>query len=243
MSRDPGLATLLDDARRFLAEGRFRAAEDAFGRVLLHDPAHADARDGHARAAAALAEERRRLDAALDEASRAAADGDAPRARALAEAVLRGGGDRDAALQLLDRLEAARPAVVLNAGDTGAFPGEGVADRRRAHQRPWRRALTAAWAVAFVLLSGAVVSGWERHVARLTRTPLPDPGSAPPATHYAAPGPGEQALASARAHIERGDPRGALLALARVAPEDPAYPLAQQLRAQADRALAGEATR
>jgi tetratricopeptide (TPR) repeat protein len=238
MSRDPGLDSLLDDARRCLADGRFRAAEDAFGRVLLHDPAHVGAREGRARAAAALAEERRRLDAVLEAARAAIEAGDAPRARALAQEVLRGGGDRDAALHLLDRLEtAARPGIVLDSGDTGSFASSPVLAPHPLQRRPWRRAVTAAWALAFALLAAVAVSGWESHVARLTGTPLPGSRLAPPATHYTAPSQGERALADARAHIDRGDARQALIALDRVRPEDPAYPLAQQLRAQADRTL------
>lgn len=240
MSRahDPRIETLLSEARGSLADGRHRAAEDAFGRVLLHDPAHDEARAGRERASAALAEERRRLDAALDDARRAAEEGDLPAARALAEEVLRGGGDRDAALGLLDRLDAAGvPGVVLSARDTGAIPAGRPAPARRAPRRRWRHALTAAWMLAFALLAAAVVSGWEMHVARLTGAPLPGAHQAPPVTHYPAPTPGERALAAARARIEHGDPQGALVALDGVRPEDPAWPLAVQIRAQADRAL------
>lgn len=246
MSRvaDDRIETLLAEARSFLGQGRPRAAEDAFGRVLLHDPAHDEARAGRTRAEAELAEERRRLDATLDEAGAAAERGDDARARALAEEVLRGGGDRDAALALLDRLDAsARPGVVVSARDTGTIPVQRPAVVRAAPPRRWRRALGAAWMLAFALLATAAVSGWESHVARLTGAPLPAVHQAPPSTHYPAPTTGERAVAEARAHIRRGDPQGALAVLAAVRPEDPAYPFAVQIRAQADRELVEERRR
>ncbi len=243
MSRDPGLTTLLDDARRLLAAGRFRAAEDAFGRVLLHDPGQAEARAGRTDAASALAEERRRLDVTLDEARHAATSGDALGARALAEEVLRGGGDRDAALSLLDRLDLTRlPGVIVSARDTGVLPPPPRRSARPPRARAWRRTLTIAWASALTLLASVAVFGWEAHVARLTRAPRPDAHLAPPATHYPAPTAGERALVAARADLERGDRPAALAALAGVRPEDPAYPLALQLRARAERALAGGKT-
>lgn len=243
MSRVPDdrIETLLAEARTSLGQGRPRAAEVAFGRVLLHDPAHDEARAGRTRAEAELAEERRRLDAALHEAGTAAASGDDARARLLAEEVLRGGGDRDAALALLDRLDApAVPGVVVSARDTGTIPVGRPAAVRATPPRRWRRAVSAAWMLAFATLAAAAVSGWEAHVAWLTGAPLPGAHQAPPSTHYPAPTAGERAVAEARAHIQRGDPGSALAALAAVRPEDPAYPLAVQIRAQAGRELVKE---
>jgi hypothetical protein len=246
MSRmaDDRIETLLAEARSFLGQGRHRAAGDAFGRVLLHDPAHREARAGHACAQAELAEERRRLDAALEEARDAAARGDGEHARALAEEVLRGAGDRDAALALLDRLDAPSvPGVVVSARDTGAIPVGPASPARTTRPRRFRRALGAAWMLAFALLAAVAVSGWESHVARLTGAPLPAAHQAPPSTHYPAPTAGERAVAQARAHIQHGDPRGALAALEAVSPDDPAYPFAAQIRAQADRELVEERRR
>ncbi len=238
MSRDPGFTSLLDDARRLLAAGRFRAADDAFGRVLLHDPEQPEARAGRAQTSAALAEERRQLDLMLDAARRAAAAGDAGGARALAEEVMRGGGDRDAALALLDGLDAPHwPGVVVSARDTGVVPLPTRPVAQQAKPRAWRRTLTIAWALGLTLVATVAVAGWETHVARLTRAPRPDAHLAPPATHYPAPTAGEQAVTQARAELERGAPARALQALATVRPEDPAYPLARQLRSQAERAL------
>lgn len=243
MSRvaDDRIESLLAEARGLLAQGRNRAAEEAFGRVLLHDPAHAAARDGRGRAEAALAEEQRRLDALLHEARDAALRGDEAAARTLAEEVLHGDGDRDAALTLLDRLDApALPRVVVSARDTGTIPLGIPSPTGSAPTRRWRRTVSAAWVLAFTLLTAAVVTGWESHVARLTAAPLPELVQAPPVSHYPAPTAGERAIGEARGHIQRGQPQRALAALAAVRPEDPAYPLAVQLRAQADRALAAE---
>ena len=246
MSRvaDDRIEMLLAEARSFLGQGRHRAAEDAFGRVLLHDAAHPEARAGRACAKAELAEERRRLDAALDEARIAVERGDGARARELAEEVLRGSGDRDAALALLDRLDTPDvPAVVVSARDTGTLPVGRPSVVRATRPRRWRRALGAAWMLAFAVLAAAAVSGWESHVARLTGAPLPNAHQPPPSTHYPAPTAGERAVAEARAHIQHGDPRGALAALEAVRPEDPAYPFAAQIRAQADRELVEERRR
>lgn len=242
MSRvaDDRIETLLAEARSLLEQGRHRAAADAFGRVLLHDPQDSAALAGRARAEAALAEERRRLDVALHEAHAAAQRGDVAAARALAEEVLRGAGDRDAALALLDRLDAGLPGVVVSARDTGTIPVGRLSETRVAPPRRFRRALSTAWVLAFVALTAAALSGWEAHVARLTAAPLPATRDVPPITRYPAPSAGERAVTEARARLQRGDAAGALAALAAVRPEDPAYPLAAQMRAQADRARAEE---
>jgi hypothetical protein len=86
-------------------------------------------------------------------------------------------------------------------------------------------------------ITGGVVSRWEDLLAGLTATPAPVAPA--PVAVSAAPSPGERAVAEARSLLDTGDAEAALQALARVAPDDPAFPFASQLRVQMTRAKQG----
>ncbi len=236
-SPDERTEQILADADDRLAAGQAGDAALAFERVLLSDPGHDEARVGLARAQSALAEQRRRLDACLEEARRLAEDGDWEAARPLLDRIEAEGGDRDAARALRDRIASPRgePRPDLPADD----PPELVARRpaRRRQLRPrLRRAVATGFALLFLAVAGGTLARWDALVSALTARPTPLSLSTEPRPAYPPPTAGEQALALASLRLEAGDPDGALRALASVSPEDPAFPFASQLRSRADRA-------
>jgi hypothetical protein len=87
--------------------------------------------------------------------------------------------------------------------------------------------------VAFVALAVGLAFSWERLVGGLVQNPSPSSVSLPPVPGVPAPAAGEAALARARDLMQRGDPFGALAVLDRVPPDEPTYPLARRLRAEA----------
>jgi hypothetical protein len=87
------------------------------------------------------------------------------------------------------------------------------------------------------VLASSVASTWEGLMARLAGAPAPVGPVATPASSLLAATPGERAISEARRLGERGDLVGALAALERVMPQDPAYPFARQLHGQAAEAL------
>lgn len=228
------VGALLTEAASLLEAGRGGEAADIFGRVLLLDPTQAEARGGLEAARADLAEARRRLDGRLEEARVAIAE-DPVRAREILDQVLRDGGDRDRAHTLLDRLDSRAGRV----GDPSLLPREPYGDAlatdlvRRRRSPLTRQAFMAGCTVAFVALAVGLAFSWERLVGGLVQNPSPSSVSLPPVPGVPPPAAGEAALARARDLMQRGDPVGALAALDRVSPEEPTYPLARRLRAEA----------
>jgi hypothetical protein len=215
-----------------------REAADLFGRVLLREPRNAEARRGLQRARACMHENERVLDAQLEQAGRALGAGDEVRARALLEEVVSKGGDRDRAHAMLDRLDARVGSLDGLDVDEDVPPPTTPPASRRTWVRP---ALIAAWAAAFASLAVGVGSTWDRLLVSLARTPSPTSRPAPPATQVPVPLAGDRALAEARELLDRGDAKGALAALDRVSPQEPAYPFARQLRTHAAAVLSAEA--
>lgn len=93
-----------------------------------------------------------------------------------------------------------------------------------------------AWTVSVGMLGTGVVLSFEGLVSGLTRAPSPSAQQAavliPPGTR-----PDEVALGQAQRLMGQGDLSGALRVLDTISPEDPSYPLSQELRAQAERGL------
>jgi hypothetical protein len=234
---DP-VRTLLVRGRALLDRNQGREAADLFGRVLLRDPANPEARLGLKRARAFVDESTRALDAQLDEADRALAAGDDKAARSLLEEVVSKGGDRDRAHVLLDRLDTRAGSLHGLDHEEEVPAGMPPPAPRRAWVRP---ALIAAWAMGFASMAVGVGSRWDRLLVSLSRTPSPTSRAGPPTTQVPVPAAGERALAEARELLDRGDPAGALAALDRVSPQEPAYPFARQLRTHAAAVLRAEA--
>ena len=116
------------------------------------------------------------------------------------------------------------------------FPGNPTSVRPAMALWP-RRALASLWVLLLAVFASSVASTWEGLMARLAGPPAPvGPVSAAPSPVSAAT-PGERAITEARRLGERGDVAGALAALGRVTPQDPAYPFARQLYGQAEEAL------
>jgi hypothetical protein len=220
-----------------LERNQGREAADLFGRVLLRDPKNAEAVRGLSRARACAHETERALDALLDQAGRALEAGDVARARTLLEDVVSQGGDRDRAHAMLDRLDTRAGSLHgLGLPEEGP-PSVPPAPPRRTWVRP---ALIAAWAAAFASLAVGLESSWDRLLVSLERTPSPTSRPGPPTTQVPVPTAGDRALAEARALLDRGDAAGALAALDRVSPQEPAYPFARQLRTHAAAVLRQE---
>ncbi|HET7294985.1 MAG TPA: hypothetical protein VFM88_21380 [Vicinamibacteria bacterium] len=230
---------LLAQGRKLLDEGRSDAAVLVFERILIQDPGSSPAREGLERARAEQSESARRREAGLRAARAALVDGDRGRAREILEGLLEGGGDRDAALSLLDRLDERRGLVAL--GAPSRSPARLLPSSAPASGGSARRAFAFGWALLTLSLAGSVAMRWERLVGHLTAAPLPTVRPGPPSTRLPAPTAGDVALAQARERSERGDVQGALGALDRVSPEDAAYPYARQLRERLDPDGAGRA--
>jgi FimV-like protein len=220
-----------------LARNQGREAADLFGRVLLRDPGNDAARRGLRLARACAHETDRVLDAQLEQAGRALEAGDRGGARALLEEVVSKGGDRDRAHALLDRLDTRAGSLHGLALAEEPQPNAPPAPSRRTWVRP---ALIAAWATAFASLAVGLESRWDRLLVSLARTPSPTSRPGPPTTQVPVAPAGDRALAEARELLDRGDAAGALAALDRVSPQEPAYPFARQLRTHAAAVLRAE---
>jgi hypothetical protein len=228
---------LLAEGWRLLEAGHSKEAALVFGRVALVEPAGSEALRGLAAARAAVTESERRSDERLDQARQALESGDLAAARSALDVVIAEGGDRDRAVALLDRLDdrtgrLGRPEA--RTSEDARVPDAGP-DRAS-----WsRRAFAAGWTVVLVMLGATVFSSWDRLLFGLTRPPAPRSESA--AARSVSPVGGERAVAEARRLMDAGDAPAALAALDRVAPEEPAYPFARQLRQQVLRAAHGDA--
>jgi hypothetical protein len=219
----------LSKGRRLLRRGRSQEAGLVFGRILVRDPGHAGARQGRREAEAAEAERERRALVRLEEAERALGAGDAARGRDLPAGALPPASDHEQALP--DRGDGPRrPAASAEV----AFVGSETEFRRG---EGWHRhALVALWALGFALLASTVASTWERLLDGLAGVPSPR-AMALPTSPVGSVSPAHPALAEARRLIEEGDARGALAAIDRLTPEDPAYPFALRYRSQAETML------
>lgn len=157
------------EARLLLDQGRPVEAADALERLLLRNPGDAQARETLSLARAALAEQRRVAEAALDEAFAAVEVGDLARAEACAARAEAADPARLALLR--DRLDVRR-------GHASFDPGLSAADLAVAAARPaafaWsRRALGVGFALALGVGLLFASAGWERYVDSLVGPPRP----------------------------------------------------------------------
>lgn len=214
-----------------LRAGRSREAGLAFGRVLLRDPAHAEARRGLAEARSKTAESGNDLETRFDDASSALEAGERQRAQALIEDIMAQGGDSGRVLALLDRLDTREGRIsAALARDAGtSAPAAAVGRARRA----WpRRLLVFGWSLLFASMAAGVAASWDRLVGGLVRPPVPESGL-PLVTEIPTSTPGERALLQAQLLLDEKDPVGAVAALDRVPADDPAYPFSRRLRSDA----------
>jgi hypothetical protein len=225
---------LLREGRSFLAEGRGREASLRFSRILLDDPRHEEARRGEASARALFNEEERRAAESLQQAREAQASGQLEQARRLAAAALAQGADPDRVQPLLDGLDdrTGRLASVIPEVSSGE-------SARSVPPRPAvfpRALLVAGFTIALAALLGAVATRWESIVGSLARTPRPTTDAA--SADAPLPPPGEAALLEASRLLAIGQAESALRALDRISVQDPTYPHARRLRAEAEAAAA-----
>ena len=233
---DSHVDRLMREGLSLLSGGRGREASLRFSRVLMGDPGHQGARRGEDRVRALLGEEERLASLRLHETRSAFAAGHFDDARRLATEALHFGADPDAVQALFDRLDertgrlaSLRGPAVWSLPSLARPPGVGGLSRG---------ALVATWAVAIGLLLGLVATSWEQIVDRLARAPWPTSKPAPPVMSLPLHGPGDAALVEARRLLLAGQAQGALLALERIPAQDPNYPYARRLRAEAESALA-----
>jgi hypothetical protein len=240
--REDRIFALLDQAKSLLEAGQAGEAADVFGRILLQDPRCAEARQGLEDARAVDAELERRLEARVEDARRLAEAGEREGALRQLEDIVRAAGDQHGAVALLDRLDArsgaVRPAPAK--GDAEGRSGVVAAPARRAWSR---RVLVGGWSLAFAVMAAGLAFSWERLVDSLVENPSPTSFSVPSSTQIAAPSAGQEMLGRARRLLEQQDPAAAVRALDAIAPGDPAYPFARQLRVQAEEALRKAAAR
>jgi hypothetical protein len=202
--QDRRLEDLLSEGADALRQGQAGHAADVFSRALLVDPQNPGARAGAEQARAAVAEAQRLSEADVAPAAEGPARG------AFAEGRRSGEGH-----------EARFP-----------WPAEAPG---RAGRWTWSRlAVAAAWTAGFGLLATGVASSWENLVVSLERTPMPHAEAAAPVTTAPRTTRGERLLLEARRGLDAGDPAAALAALDQVTPDEPAYPLARKLRAEAE---------
>ncbi|HXB55749.1 MAG TPA: hypothetical protein VN461_13255 [Vicinamibacteria bacterium] len=226
-----GTQRWLSKGRRLLRRGRSQEAGLVFGRILVQDRGHAGARQGRREAEAADAEQERRALVRLEESKGAVLAGHGARAGDLPAGAVPPLDDHERAGELPDREDGARR---LSAAAEVAFPGAETEFRRG---EGWHRhALVALWALGFALLASTVASTWERLVDGLAGVPSPRV-MALPTSPLGPMSAADPALAEARRLIEQGDAEGALAAIDRVTPQDPAYPFALRFRSQAETML------
>jgi hypothetical protein len=108
---------------------------------------------------------------------------------------------------------------------------------RLRHWRGQRKVLVAGWAALFAMIGGGLAARFEVLLREFVDTPRPHSAPASAPTLIPQQTVGQVALSTARDLIERGDVVGALAALDRVQPSEPAYPFARQLRVEAEAAL------
>jgi hypothetical protein len=124
----------------------------------------------------------------------------------------------------------------------GSLVASGPEDVRptRGAPVPSRAALVFVWMIAFMGLGAGAALSFESLCARLTQKPVPGRELAPLGPPEASTD--SLALRSAEQRMEQGDWRGAVRLIDTISPEEPSYPLARELRAQAERRLgSGEA--
>jgi hypothetical protein len=212
LRQDQKIGELLLEGHALLGQGQASEAALAFGRVLLHDPSHAEAKRGLEAAREGVVEAERILE----------------EERVEAEAV---SSPLDPAPEVN---RAPLPPVVST-----ARAGE---DRDGGPLAGWSRAaFGTACVLLFALMGVAVASTWDTLLIRLARTPAPSSVALPPASSLPAPTSAERALAEARRLLEAGQPAAALSALDGVSRSEPEYPFATQLRHHAERMMSGTA--
>jgi hypothetical protein len=224
---------LLEDGRRLLDGGDPREAALVFGRLLLLEPDHAEALSLMSTARAALAEVERRGQESLASAEEALAAGEREMAREMVQKAVAAGADYERVHVLLDRLDPR--------GGRLGIPDREAAELDVPPEAPvrsgWSRAaFIGMCAGVFTVMGVGVAFTWPGLLARLSQAPSPRTEPVP-AADPADPGAGERTVARARRLLESGQPGAALAALDTVAPQDPAYPFARQLRAHAERGL------
>lgn len=234
---------LVSEASALLEAARPREAALVFERVLLQDPAHEEARRGLVLARARAGELERELEEKLQVARDSAAAGDLPGARGLLHEVIRLGGDRDRAHDMLDRLDARGGIVAASGAQEPAAADAPPSDGMRGPAHGWwsRTAFATVCGIAFAAVTTTVAASWEHLLGRLERRPSPTGYAVSTLPLPPAP-PGERALAEARQRLDRGDVSGALSALAEIRPDDPVYPFALQLRQRAEMASVAPAS-
>jgi hypothetical protein len=234
---------LVSEASALLEAEQPREAALVFERVLLQDPAHEEARRGLVLARARAGELERELEEKLQVARDSAAAGDLPNARGLLQEVIRLGGDRDRAHDMLDRLDERGGIVAAPGQEEPAAANAPPSGRARRPARAWwtRTTFATVCGIAFAAVTTTVAASWELLLGRLERRPSPAGYAVSTLPLPPAP-PGERALAEARQRLDRGDVSGALSALADIRPDDPVYPFALQLRQRAEMASTAPAS-
>jgi hypothetical protein len=236
--RDAKIEQLLLAGLDHYFANEYEQAVNVWTRVLFLDRGHARARAYIERARSALAERQREGEELLHNGLDAFARGEAGEARRLLDAAVAHGASADLAFGVLDRLQRLEPAP-LPAHEPEVYLRERAPIVSPPAPHRGRRS-AAVWVVLAAALAAAGIglvtrrSSWPSRSSLLSLFRQETPPAAPPLV-LSEPDPvlprhGETALARARAHAVGGHFWEALGALDLIAPTDPQYGDAQQLR-------------
>lgn len=225
---------LFREAESLLSQGQGREASLRFSRILLDDPDNDRARCGETRARALLDENERLAAQHLDEASAALREGRVEVAQVKLAAALQRGADPGLVQPLLDRLDARGGRVAMAAESRPSSPSAGPGFGASAGVS--RLALLACFSLLLGGLLFTVATRWERILGRLTEAPRPAADEAPPITTLSAPSVAEKALLEARHFLAAGEAHQAMRVLDGIPEQDPHWPYARRLRAEAEAA-------
>lgn len=226
---------LFREAESLLSQGQGREASLRFSRILFNDPDNARARRGETLARALLEENERLAAEHVDEASAALREGRVDVAQQKVAAALHRGADPDLVQPLVDRLDDRGGRMAVGVDLPPSIPSAGPAFGSSTGAS--RIALVLCFSLVLGGLLLAVATRFERILGRLTEAPRPAVSERPPVTTLRAPSPGEEALREARQLLASGETQQALRALDGIPEQDPHWPYARRLRAEAEAAL------
>jgi hypothetical protein len=226
---------LFREAESLLSRGEGLEASLRFSRILMGDPDNARARRGEARARALLDENERLAAQDVDDAVAALRGGREDVAQEKVRAALRRGADPALVQPLVDRLDERGGRMAV--GEAPRPSGPPARPAFEVGRGVFRPVVLACFSLLLGGLLLMVAARFDRILGRLSETPRPVGGDPSPVTTLAVPSPGEKALLDARSLLATGETQRALRVLDGIPEQDPHWPYARRLRAEAEATL------